>query len=94
MALRPRGQRSVTAWHSAAGYWIVKPDRLIAQTLHDSLLQDSMPQLHRLEALHREERDHLVSDYRGSVTDTGTTDMALNTNWMRRTALRSVLNAL
>jgi hypothetical protein len=28
-------------WHSAAGYWIVKPDRLIAQTLDDSLLQDS-----------------------------------------------------
>ena len=72
-------------WHSAAGYWIVEPDRPILQTPDDSQLQDSIPRLFRLEALHRNERDHLIARYKASATDTGNTDMALNTNWMRRT---------
>ena len=63
----------------------MKPDRLIAQTLDNSLLQDSMPRLLRLKALHCKEQDHLVSKYKMLVTDTGSTDIALNTNWMRRT---------
>jgi hypothetical protein len=72
-------------WHSAAGYWIVEPDPSIAKPLDDSLLQDSMPGLLRLETLHRNERGHLITRYKASATDTGTTDIALNTNWMRRT---------
>jgi hypothetical protein len=72
-------------WHSAAGYWIVKPESSIAQALDDSLLQDSMPRLSRLEALHRKERDSLLARHKASATDSGNTDMALNTNWMRRT---------
>lgn len=63
----------------------MKPDRASVQIIDDSLLQDSMPRLLRLEALHREERDHLRTKYKTSVTDIGSTDMALKTNWMRRT---------
>jgi hypothetical protein len=78
---------SLQSWgrYSAAGCWIVKPDHPSVQIIDDSLLQDSMTRLLRLEALHREEGDHLLTKYKTSVTDTGNTDMALNTNWMRRT---------
>jgi hypothetical protein len=72
-------------WHTAAGYWIVKPESSIALALDDSLLQDSVPRLSRLEALHRKERDRLLVRHKASATDSGNTDMALNTNWMRRT---------
>ncbi|OAG07810.1 uncharacterized protein CC84DRAFT_1161884 [Paraphaeosphaeria sporulosa] len=44
-----------------------------------------MPRLSRLEALHRKERDSLLARQKASATDSGNTDMALNTNWMRRT---------
>jgi hypothetical protein len=72
-------------WHSADGYWIVKPESSITQALDDSLLQDSMPRLSRLEALHRKERDSLLARHKASATDSGKTDMALDTNCMRRT---------
>jgi hypothetical protein len=72
-------------WHSAAGYWTVKPESSPAQVLDDSLIQDSVPRLSRLEALHRKERDHLSVQHKAFATDSGDTDMALNTNWMRRT---------
>jgi hypothetical protein len=72
-------------WHTAAGYWIVKPESSIALALDDSLLQDSVSQLSRLEALHRKERDRLLARHKASATDSDNADMALNTNWMRRT---------
>jgi hypothetical protein len=66
-------------------HWIAKPESSIAQALDDSLLQDSMPRLSQIEALHRKERDSLLARHKVSATDSGNTDMALNTNWMRRT---------
>jgi hypothetical protein len=44
-----------------------------------------MPRLFRLKSLHRKERDYLIAWYKASATDTGNTNMALNTNWIRRT---------
>jgi hypothetical protein len=67
-------------WHSAAGYWIVKPESSPAQALDDSMLQDSVPRLTRLEALHSKERDQLLVRHKAFATDSGERDMALNTN--------------
>lgn len=67
------------------GYWIVRadPSASAVSTFDNSLLQESASRLHRLEQLHRDERERLAG--RQKVTnETGSRDMALNTNWMRR----------
>jgi hypothetical protein len=66
-------------------YWIVRADSSASavSTFDNSLLQESASRLHRLEQLHRDERERLAG--RQKVTnETGSRDMALNTNWMRR----------
>jgi hypothetical protein len=67
-------------WHSAAGYWIVKPEFSPVQALDDSMLQDSVPRLTRLEALHSKERDQLLVRHKAFAADSSKRDMALNTN--------------
>jgi len=69
-------------FNGARGYWIVAGS--VDDGLHE---KTSTPRLARLEDLHRAERQRMTS--RLSTTTTTTTvvndDMALNTNWMRRT---------
>jgi hypothetical protein len=51
-----------------------------------SLLQHFVPRLTRLEQLHYDERERITSwDAGVAAADTCSVDMALNTNWMRRT---------
>ncbi|PVH94160.1 hypothetical protein DM02DRAFT_200270 [Periconia macrospinosa] len=71
----------------ACGYWIVKPDGLapVAGQFDDSLHQTSVPRLSRLEELHAAERQHITSRLSAAVVEVGSNDMALSTNWMRRT---------
>jgi hypothetical protein len=60
------------------------PSASAISTFDNSLLQESASCLHCLEQLHHDERERLTG--RQSVTnETGSRDMALNTNWMRRT---------
>jgi hypothetical protein len=73
--------------NGAYGYWIVKAGRSPAassSTFDNSLLQESASRLLRLEQLHLDERKRLISN-RSVTNDIGSSDMALNTNWMRRT---------
>ncbi|PVH91499.1 hypothetical protein DM02DRAFT_663937 [Periconia macrospinosa] len=69
--------------NGAYGYWIVaEQDRSvrISSSFDNSLLQQSVPRMQRLEQLGRI-RGHLKE----SNIDTSSSDMAFNTNWMRRT---------
>lgn len=58
----------------------MKPESLIALALDDSLLQDLVPRLSRLEALHRKERDRLLARHKASAIDSSNANIALNTN--------------
>jgi hypothetical protein len=89
--LREHGVNGVMlqSWdrNGAYGYWTIKDDRSPAassSTSDNSLLQESASRLQRLEQLHLDERERLISS-RKVTNDIGSCDMALNTNWMRRT---------
>ncbi|KAJ5052595.1 hypothetical protein J3E74DRAFT_469583 [Bipolaris maydis] len=74
--------------NGAYGYWIVtEEDRSvpISSSFDNSLLQQSVPRMQRLEQLHRDELVRSRGQLKGSSIDTSSPDMALNTNWMRRT---------
>jgi hypothetical protein len=72
--------------NGAYGYWIVEEDRSTStsSTFDNTQLQESAPRLQRLEQMHRDERERLISSQK-VTNDMGSCDMALNTNWMRRT---------
>jgi hypothetical protein len=72
--------------NGAYGYWIVEADRSASasSTFDNSQLQESALRLQRLEQMHRDERERLISSQK-VTNDMGSCDMALNTNWMRRT---------
>jgi hypothetical protein len=72
--------------NGAYGYWIVKADRSVSasSTFDNSLLQQSASRLQRLEQLHHDERERLIGRQK-TTSEIGGRDMALNTNWMRRT---------
>jgi hypothetical protein len=89
--LREHGVNGVMlqSWdrNGAYGYWTIKDDRSPAassSTFDNSLLQESALRLQRLEQLHLYERERLTSS-RKVTNEIGSCDMALNTNWMRRT---------
>ncbi|KAJ6191987.1 hypothetical protein J3E72DRAFT_443135 [Bipolaris maydis] len=74
--------------NGAHGYWIVtEEDRSVptSSSFDNSLLQQSVPRMQRLEQLHRDELVRIRGQLKGSSIDTSSPDMALNTNWMRRT---------
>jgi hypothetical protein len=72
--------------NGAYGYWIVQADSSASavSTFDNSLLQESASRLQRLEQLHHDERKRLT-DYQSATNETGSCNIALNTNWMRRT---------
>ncbi|KAH8690376.1 hypothetical protein GQ44DRAFT_744804 [Phaeosphaeriaceae sp. PMI808] len=74
--------------NGAYGYWTVAElDRSvpISSSFDNSLLQQSVPRMQRLEQLHRDELGRIRGHLKESNIDTSSSDMALNTNWMRRT---------
>jgi hypothetical protein len=62
-------------------YWVV------CATAEGTAPANSTPRRRaRLAALHQEEQEHIAINLRGqSTTDTGSDDLALTSNWMRRT---------
>jgi hypothetical protein len=74
--------------NGACGYWIVDLNRTVMANgrFDSSLLQHPIPRLTRLEQLHHDERERITSWNAGvAAADTCSVDVALNTNWMRRT---------
>ncbi|PVH90430.1 hypothetical protein DM02DRAFT_507982, partial [Periconia macrospinosa] len=69
------------------GYWTVALDRstMANSSFDNSLLQGSVPRLRRLEELHHNELERVAERQKATTTSTGSLDMAVNTNWMRRT---------
>lgn len=73
--------------NGAYGYWTVALDcpTTATSSFDNSLLQDSVPRLRRLEELHHNELERAAERHKATATSTGSLDMAVNTNWMRRT---------
>lgn len=73
--------------NGAYGYWIVEQDGTSAthSSVDSSLQQTSAPRLQRLEQLHLEGLNRVNSRRTDATNGFGKCDMALNTNWMRRT---------
>jgi hypothetical protein len=74
-------------YSGASGYWIVKSNSAteIRSSTDSSLDQTSTPRLQRLEQLHIEELEHITRRGTAVANDRESTDMTVNTNWMRRT---------
>lgn len=72
--------------NGARDFWLVESDGArVAGHFDDTLHQTSISRRSRLEELHSTERERMTNRHSAAVTDVGSADMSLTTNWMRRT---------